>query len=198
MTTSRTLVARTLTCAFVIGLAGCQTAPPESSRSAALDSTDSGSAANLLAGPWQFVSSDLTPNDSYTIGVGGDGNAIAVDWDGYYSWSGNWSTGFVGYTFAQPAALAAGGTYALALTVSDVSNPIPVVLDATLSGGGAQQAVTQFGNGTATLTFTVADPGTTPTVSLVAHPALGHVGPLYSTGILFQSYTVTASLTRTN
>jgi hypothetical protein len=198
--TIRTLTSP-MTCVFVLALTGCNGAAPSTigSTQAALDSDDGGvtddggQPSNLLAGPWQLAASDLTPSTSYSVA----GDELNLTWGGYYSWNGTWQTGFTGYTFSQPAALEAGATYALTLTVSNVSNPIPVVLYATV-GDSAQQSQTLFSPGTTTLTFIVTDPGATPSVQLVAHPALGHLGPLYSTGVLFQSYSVSASLTRTN
>ena len=175
--------------ALLLGaLAGC--AAPADAR------LDESSYASSLDGTWQLVDSDLQPATSYSI----DGDAIDLHWGGYYSWNGSWATGFRGYTFAQPAALVEGATYQLTLTASDASNPIPVVLRATLSGADAEQSATIFGgNGSATMSFTIASsPGDLPEVTLTAHPALGHIGPLDHLGVLFQSYRVTAALVRTN
>ena len=148
---------------------------------------------NLLAGPWAQVSSDLTPATSFTV----DGNSIDLNWSGYYRWSGTWASGFRGYTFEQPVSVVDGGSYRLTLTVSNLSNPIPAVLWAQLSGAGAEQKQWTKANGTLTYDFTVSgDPGATPVLDVTAHPALGHIGPVEGTGILIQSYTITASLTR--
>ena len=61
--------------------------------------------ANLLAGPWQFVSSDVTPSTAYSI----NGDSITLDFQGYFSWNGTWASGYTGYTFEQPVAVVEGG-----------------------------------------------------------------------------------------
>jgi hypothetical protein len=181
-------------------LAGCGVAPEgdDVGRSAqpltATISTDcQHQNQNLLAGPWVQVSSDLTPANSFSV----DGNSINLNWSGYYRWNGTWASGFRGYTFEQPVSVVAGGSYRLTLTVSSLSNPIPAVLRVSLSGAGAEQQQMTQSNATLTYDFTVSgDPGATPVLDVTAHPALGHIGPVEGTGILIQSYTVTASLTR--
>jgi hypothetical protein len=172
-------------CAIACAAASAQAAPPA-------DAPDC-HAEELLAGPWALASSDIQPSTSFTI----DGNAINLSWSGYYRWSGTWASGFAGYTFAQPVAIVEGGSYRLTLTVSNLSNPIPAVLRASLSGAGAEQQQSTQVNGTLTFDFTVdSDPGAAPVLDVTAHPALGHIGPLDGIGILIQSYTVTASLVR--
>jgi hypothetical protein len=178
-----------------VALAGCGVAPEGDdvgSSAPALKIAAHCTQPNLLAGPWTLASSDLTPATSFSS----DGNSVNLTWSGYYRWSGTWASGFRGYTFEQPVNVVAGGRYRLTLTVSNLSNPIPAVLYASLSGGGAEQLKSTQVNGALTYDFTVGDPGATPVLDVTAHPALGHVGPIDGTGILIQSYSVSASLTR--
>ncbi|GEM_PF-4627506 len=187
MTTSHRIA---LSLALVISFAGCDVAPE-------VPSTQSQSQALSEPvppeGPWQLVSSDIKPATSYTI----SGDQIDVAFAGYYTWNGTWATGYKGYTFAQPVALVEGATYELTLTVSSMSNPIPAALKASLSGSGIEQAQTFFGNGSVQMTFTVSSaPGDAPTLDITAHPVLGHIGPLDGLGIVFQSYSINASLLR--
>lgn len=148
--------------------------------------------ANLLAGSWQFVSSDVTPSTAYTL----NGDAIDLDFQGYFSWNGTWASGYQGYTFQQAANVVQGGTYVLTVDVSKTNVPVPAVVEASLSGAGAKQQQSLSGNGVITFTFDVAaDPGSSPVVQLIAHPVLGHLGPVEGTGIGVQSYELTASLT---
>jgi hypothetical protein len=160
----------------------------------ALAAAPARAADDVLTGAWTLAASDLTPSSSYTI----HGDELDLAWAGYYSWNGTWASGFEGYSFTRPAQLVEGATYQLTLTVTNASNPIPAVLRASLSGAGAEQSQTFFGgNGSVQLTFTVAScPGAAPALTLTAHPALGHLGPLDGVGVLFQSYDVTASLVR--
>jgi hypothetical protein len=146
---------------------------------------------NLLAGPWHFVSSDVTPSTAYSI----SGDTIGLDFQGYFSWNGTWASGYQGYTFEQPAAVAEGATYVLTVDVSNANVPVPAVVKASISGAGPQQEQQSFGNGVLTFTFTVSsDPGSAPVVDLVAHPVLGQIGPVQGTGIGVQSYDLTTSL----
>ncbi|HEY2515044.1 MAG TPA: hypothetical protein VGI39_29465 [Polyangiaceae bacterium] len=148
--------------------------------------------ANLLTGPWQFVGSDVSPSTAYSI----SGDSVDLDFQGYFSWNGTWASGYQGYTFQQPAAVVQGGTYVLTVTVTNANEPIPVVVEASLSGAGAVQEQSSPGNGVLTFTFNVAsDPGSAPAVQLIAHPVLGHLGPVEGTGIGVQSYELTGSLT---
>jgi hypothetical protein len=146
---------------------------------------------NLLAGPWQFVSSDVTPSNAYSI----SGDTIDLDFQGYFSWNGTWASGYQGYTFQQPAAVAQGATYVLTVNVTNANVQVPAVVEASISGAGARQEQQSFGNGVLTFTFTVSsDPGSAPVIDLVAHPVLGQIGPVQGTGIGVQSYDLTASL----
>ncbi len=146
---------------------------------------------NLLAGPWRFVSSDVTPSTAYSI----SGDTIDLDFQGYFSWNGTWASGYQGYTFLQPAAVVQGATYVLTVNVTNANVPVPAVVEAALSGAGAQQEQQSSGNGVLTFTFTVSsDPGSAPVIDLVAHPVLGQIGPVQGTGIGVQSYDLTASL----
>jgi carbohydrate binding protein with CBM56 domain len=145
---------------------------------------------NLLAGPWQFVSSDVTPSNAYSI----DGDTIDLDFQGYFSWSGS---SYQGYTFQQPVAVVQGATYVLTVNVTNTNVPVPAVVEAWVSGAGAEQEQSSFGNGVLTFTFPVSsDPGSAPVIDLVAHPVLGQIGPVVGTGIGVQSYDLTASLVR--
>jgi len=179
-----------LACASAVALFGCGAAPTDTGDSEGASVAET---TQALSPGWHFVSSDISPSTSYTI----NGAELDLAFSGYYTWPGTWATGFHGYTFAEPVKLVEGGHYQLTLTVSNASNPIPVVLKAQLSGAGAEQTQTLFGNGSAQLDFTVSScPGRSPVLDLTAHPALGHIGPLENTGILIQSYSVTASLVR--
>ena len=151
------------------------------------------SPTNLLAGPWRFVSSDLTPSTAYVI----HGDAIDLDFQGYFSWNGTWASGYQGYTFEQPAPVTQGATYVLTVDVTSSNVGLPVVVKASLSGAGAQQQQMSFGNGVITFTFTVASaPGTAPVVDLVSHPVLGQIGPIQGTGLGVESFALTASLAK--
>jgi hypothetical protein len=151
------------------------------------------SSSNLLAGPWRFVSSDLTPSTAYEI----HGDAIDLDFQGYFSWNGTWASGYQGYTFEQPAPVTQGATYVLTVDVTHSNVGLPVVVKASLSGAGPAQQQTSMGNGVLTFTFTVtSDPGSAPVVDLVSHPVLGQIGPVQGTGIGIESFTLTASLAK--
>jgi hypothetical protein len=148
---------------------------------------------NLLAGAWQFVSSDLTPSTAYSI----DGDAIDLDFQGYFSWNGTWATGYVGYTFSQPVSVTEGSTYVLTVDVTNSNVGLPAVVTASISGAGAAQEQSSMGNGVLTYTFSVSsDPGSAPVIELIAHPVLGNLGPVQGTGIGVESYDVTASLVK--
>jgi hypothetical protein len=156
-------------------------------------STRSTPPTNLLAGPWRFVGSDLSPSTAYAI----HGDAIDLDFQGYFSWNGTWASGYQGYAFEQAAPVAQGATYVLTVVASNSNVGLPVVVKASLSGAGAAQQQMSMGNGVLTFTFDVAsDPGSAPVIDLVAHPVLGHLGPVEGTGIGVESYTLTASLTK--
>jgi hypothetical protein len=146
---------------------------------------------NLLVGPWQFASSDVSPSNAYSI----SGDTIALDFEGYFTYP---PSGYEGYTFQQPVSLVQGATYVLTVDVTKANTPIPTVVKASLSGAGAEQEQTTSGgteSGVLTFTFTVSsDPGSAPVIDLVAHPVLGQVGPLVGTGIGVASYDLTASL----
>jgi hypothetical protein len=149
---------------------------------------------NLLAGPWQFVSSDVSPSNAYSI----NGDTIDLDFQGYFSWNPSLGVAYQGYTFQQPVALVQGATYVLTVNVTNTNTPLPAVVEASLSGAGAQQEQTSMGAGVLTFTFTVSsDPGSAPVITLVAHPVLGQFGPsggIPGEGIGVESYDLTASL----
>ena len=176
---------------------GCGAPPPEATGDSteAMSASADSIASNLLHGPWQFVSSDVTPSTSYTIA----GDTIDLDFSGYFNCSVPCSSASLqGYTFAQPVKVRSGRTYTLTVAVSNVAEPgIPVVVEASLSGAGAEQEQSITSAGTLTFTFDVAsDPGSTPVINLVARPVLGQIGPLTNTGIGIDSYDLSASLTR--
>ena len=184
-----------LACALVLGSAGCG-APDDDGAAVqqeALGATPDRAHA-ILHGAWTLATSDLSPSSSYTI----NGDELDLTFGGYYTWQGTWASGYQGYTFTHPAHLVDGATYQLTLTVANPSIPVPVALKASLSGAGPEQSLTFFGAGAQTLTFTVGScPGPAAVLDVVAHPVLGHIGPVEGTGILIQSYQVTASLVRT-
>jgi hypothetical protein len=137
------------------------------------------------------VRSDIRPSNAYAI----HGNAIDLDFRGYFSWNGTWASGYSGYTFEQPAPIAQGTTYVLTVTATSSNVGLPVVVTASISGAGAPQQKMSMGNGVLTFTFNVASaPGGAPVVDLVVHPVLGHLGPVEGTGIGVESYTISASL----
>ena len=147
--------------------------------------------ANLLGGPWQFVKSDVSPSNAYSI----NGDTLHLDFQGYFTWNGTWATGYSGYTFEQAAPVAQGRTYAFTVNVTNANVGLPEVVTASISGAGAPQQKMIFGNGVLSFTFTVSsDPGSAPVIDLVAHPTLGQIGPLQGTGIGVQSYDLTTSL----
>jgi hypothetical protein len=143
---------------------------------------------NLLAGPWQFVSSDVTPSTAYSI----SGDTIDLDFQGYFSWNGS---SYQGYAFQQAVPVVQGATYVLTVDVTNANVPVPAVVEASLSGAGAEQEQMSFGNGVLTFTFAVSsDPGSAPVIDLVAHPELGQIGPVQGTGVGVQSYDLVTSL----
>lgn len=149
------------------------------------------SPTNLLAGPWRFVKSDVSPSNAYSI----NGDTIHLGFQGYFTWNGTWATGYSGYTFEQPAPVVQGRTYVLTVNVTNANVSLPEVVTASLSGAGASQQQMIFGNGVLTFTFTVSsDPGSAPVLDFVAHPTLGQIGPLQNTGIGIQSYDLTTTL----
>ena len=183
-------------CAAALGAAGCAAgedaagaAVGERSQAVAV-SHDPMSQQSLLTGPWLFAGSDVHPDTSYAI----YGNAIDLNFNGYFRWNGTWKDGYRGYTFKQPVAVVQGERYRLSIVVSNANTPIPSVLRASLSGAGSEQQQSTSGDGTIDFDFTVtSDPGTA-VVELTAHPVLGHLGPLEGVGIGVQTYSVTASL----
>jgi len=183
--------------AAVALLAGCavqteQTEAGEGTRATAqaLDDTN----ANLLAGPWQFDSADLTMSgdlaSTYTVA----GDAIDLRFAGvYYHWSG---TTYRGYSFTQEAPVQQGHTYDLALPVSGENGGAPAFFAVTLPGAGPVQYTQLYSDGTAHVKVTVTDdPGASPTITLTAHPLTATFGPIQGFGMGLFSYTVSASLT---
>src|SRR5437868_820890 len=99
-------------CAAAVGFAGCTTgehghADFVAAQSSALSAGHDDSDGDLLAGPWAFVGSDLQPDTSYAI----NGNEIDLNFSGYFHWNGTWASGYQGYTFQQPVAIARGSRY---------------------------------------------------------------------------------------
>jgi hypothetical protein len=148
------------------------------------------SALEASTGPYEFVECDLTPATSYRI----DGSRLDLSFEGYYRWNGTWTSGYRGFTFAQPADLVEGETYQLKVTVSNTNVPIPAVIRASLAGAGPEQSLTFFSPGTQTLTFTVGSLAEESELRLTAHPVLGHISHVEGLGIGIQSYTVQTAL----
>jgi hypothetical protein len=148
--------------------------------------------ANLLNGPWTFVTSDLTPSDVYTI----TGNTIDFQYSNVsFTFS---DTGpFNGIVFAQPAPVVQGSRYRLALDIVGWDG-MPVIFAATMSGAAAPVVTPDnviTGSGQITMDFDVTSPpGATPVVELTSHPVLGG-GREGGWGVGIEDHTVSARLT---
>jgi hypothetical protein len=178
---------------LALGLAGC--GAPEGSTAGGV-ARSSISSDELLTGAWSYVpSASCGSSQSGTV----TGNDMSFRAGGYCS-SGN-GVPFRGFTFEQPVAVEAGGTYELTLTLSNFNGWlgfIPTQFTATIAG------VTQTARATSasavTLSFAIdsVPPGPSTITFNVRPPAAG-VGPVNG-GIYLteEGCDVQLSLVRTN
>ncbi len=186
--------------ALAFALVGCSATPEgaKSETTSAQTASDdpAPSATELLTGTWTYV-----PDASCGAAPFGtvSGNELSFSAGGYCS-GGN-GVPFAGFTYQQPVAVEAGGTYDLTLTLSDFNGWlgfIPTSFTATIAG--VTQKVSASSASVIELTFAIdtLPPGPT-TITFNVHPPAGGVGPVNG-GIYLteEGVDVGLSLTRTN
>ena len=97
-----------------------------------------------------------------------------LSFGGYYSWNGTSGPRVTRDTRSSSRPRSSSGRlYRFSLTTSNVSEMVPVVLKATLSGGGPEQSQMIFGDGTLQMTFTITSPGDAPPGRVDGPPSPG-------------------------
>jgi hypothetical protein len=181
-----------------VGLTGCSAPVGDATAQSGSElSAPATQPANLLAGPWQYVASASCGQNPFGT-VNGDEIAFG---SGYYCSEGDGQP-FLGFTFEQPVAVVAGGTYELTLDLSNFNGWlgfIPSQFTATIAGV-SQTAQATSSTSLLQMTFALgALPPGTPTVTFNFRPPAGGIGPVNG-GIFLteEGCDVSVSLVQTN
>jgi hypothetical protein len=158
-------------------VSGCGASPESPAGQGASNlSASLADSAELLSGTWQYVPSASCGSNPYGAV---NGNAISFG-SGYYCSEGN-GQAFSGFTFEQPVNVVAGGTYELALDLSNFNGWlgfIPSQLSATIAGV-KQTAQATSGTSVVKLTFVLGDlPPGPPTITFTFRPPAAGIGPV--------------------